>query len=350
MNLNPDILKHIELLVGSIGVILSLFFAIFLLSNRKQQPKANTFLALYLLAFSLRIGKSLFYNYFPIDPIIRNMFLGILLAIGPSVWFYVSLLKNPNKELRFKSYIWHYVPMFVVIGCCWFIPNDSGTISRIFYYSLIVHMAIYSSYSLFFLLKNKPTLASSKEVKIHKWLLFFVITTLIMLLISILISTRIIPYYLGIAFLFSVVVICFSIWALKNPFLFKLETEKYSNSSLNKSEAEDHILKLNQLMNDEKLYLDPELKLSKLSKKIGVSSKLLSQAINQIENINYSQYITQYRVEEAKKRLASEAFENYKISAIAYDSGFNSLSSFNAAFKKHTSITAVQFRKNEGKK
>ena len=96
MEINAQLLKHLELLFGSIGVILSLFFSLFLLITRKQQPKANFFLFIYLLAFSLRIGKSLFFNYFPIDPEIRNIFLGVLLTIGPSIWFYTKFLFQPS--------------------------------------------------------------------------------------------------------------------------------------------------------------------------------------------------------------------------------------------------------------
>jgi Na+-translocating ferredoxin:NAD+ oxidoreductase RnfD subunit len=56
--------------------------------------------------------------------------------------------------------------------------------------------------------------------------------TLIILLFIVLITTRIIPYNMGMAFLFSVVVLLFAVWALKNPFLFLVETEKYATSGL----------------------------------------------------------------------------------------------------------------------
>ncbi|MEL6942615.1 MAG: hypothetical protein AAFO82_08095 [Bacteroidota bacterium] len=65
--MNTELVRHIELLTGSIGVILGLFFADLLFATRQKQPKANLFLAIYLLAFSLRVGKSLFHNYFEIN-------------------------------------------------------------------------------------------------------------------------------------------------------------------------------------------------------------------------------------------------------------------------------------------
>jgi AraC-like DNA-binding protein len=85
--------------------------------------------------------------------------------------------------------------------------------------------------------------------------------------------------------------------------------------------------------------------LTKLSIVIGISSKQLSQIINQIENINYSQYVAMYRIEEAKRLLILPEYKHYKISTVAYESGFNNISSFNAAFKKISNTTAIEYRK-----
>ncbi|MTI30726.1 helix-turn-helix domain-containing protein [Xanthovirga aplysinae] len=101
---------------------------------------------------------------------------------------------------------------------------------------------------------------------------------------------------------------------------------------------------LNSLLKKEKLFLNSELTLTTLSDRMGITSKQLSQVINQVQQENYSQYITRYRIGEAKRMLSSWEYEHYKIAAIAFESGFNSLSSFNAAFKKHTNTTAVKFR------
>ncbi|WP_299886982.1 AraC family transcriptional regulator [uncultured Lacinutrix sp.] len=352
MEVNADILKHIELLIGGIGVIISLLFGIFLLVTKTEQHKANFFLSMYLLAFSLRIGKSLFYNYFPIDPVIRNVFLAVLLAIGPSLWLYVFLRKHPLHQLVNKTHLWHYLPMLIFIALCWIIPNDRSALARLLHYVLIAHIFVYAGYTFYWLLKDKGDKKSTshRERKIDSWLRFFVTTTLIVVIIYFFIIQNIIPYYMGMAFLFSAVIIAFSIWWLQNPFLFKIEAEKYGQSTLEQDEIVELSGTLKRLMTSENLYLDPDLSLGKLSKKMGVTSKRLSQVINQSENMNYSKFITNYRVAEAKKRLVADEYSHLKISAIAYDSGFNSLSSFNAAFKNITSTTAVQYRNSSKQK
>ena len=337
MEANAQLFKHIELLFGSIGVMLSLFFATFLIITYKKQPKANIFLTIYLLAFSLRIGKSLFFNYFPINPVIRNVFLGFLLTIGPSIWFYTNYLSKPDTSINRSKIFIHYVPALLYVMFCWAIPNNHSTIARLFYTFLILHMAVYTVISLIWLYKQPKDVVQNESIK--KWLFYFISVTLFMLVIYFLISNTIIPYYLGTAFLFSVVIIFFGIWALKNPFLFKINREKYSNSSLNYAKSVYSVNQLDVLMEDEKLFLDPELTLA-------ISTKQVSQAINQVHKKNYSQYIATHRVEEAKRLLLLEEYANYKISAIAYDSGFNSISSFNATFKKLTQITAIEYRQS----
>lgn len=342
MEINAQLLRHLELLFGSIGVILSLFFSLFLLITRKQQPKANFFLFIYLLAFSLRIGKSLFFNYFPIDPEIRNIFLGVLLTIGPSTWFYTKFLSQPNTTTKPSRILIHYVVGLLYVIFFWAIPNDGSTIAQFFYTFLILHMALYSLASLIWLFRQPKETPANGGIK--KWLYCFSGVTLFMVIIYFMISNNIIPYYLGTAFLFSVVIIFFGIWAIKNPFLFKINKEKYSNSSLSYEESVYQVNQLDILMTAEKLFLDPDLTLAKTSSQLEISTKELSQAINQVYKINYSQYIANFRVEEAKRLLHLAEYANYKISAIAYDSGFNSISSFNDTFKKFTLSTAVEYR------
>lgn len=79
---------------------------------------------------------------------------------------------------------------------------------------------------------------------------------------------------------------------------------------------------------------------------IGISVKELSQIINQEEQLNYSQFVSKYRIEETKYLLTSPSHSKFTITAIAYDSGFNSISSFNAQFKTRMNNTAISYRKN----
>ena len=340
MELNSEILKHAELLFASIGVSMALFFGVFLLVTYRKRPGANLFLAFFLIAFSLRIAKSLFFNYFPIHPSIRNAFLGLLLLAGPSVWFYISYSLRPRKLQ--KSVFLHFVPFAVMLLLSPVIPNDGSLISRVIYIGLQVHILAYAFYALLRLRKESW---ADKPFPLKNWLLFFNVVTIALAITHIGVFLGWIPY-LSNAFLFSLAILFLAGKALKTPSVFSETRKKYANSSWSSEEIKTSIERLETYMKTKKPYLDPELSLGSLSEQMGMSPKKLSQVINQVQNENYSQYIARYRVEEAKLLLASEKHRHYKIAAIAYESGFNSISSFNSIFRKLTHTTAAAYRQS----
>ena len=105
--------------------------------------------------------------------------------------------------------------------------------------------------------------------------------------------------------------------------------------------------KISKLVVDEKLFLESDLSLSKLSGLLGKSTQQISSVINQYAQRNFNDYINYYRIQNAKQLLLEADSEKYTISSIAFDTGFSSLSSFNGAFKKFEGITPSAFRKNE---
>ena len=119
---------------------------------------------------------------------------------------------------------------------------------------------------------------------------------------------------------------------------------KYAASGLSEEEVQELSQRIGSYMQEEKPYLESSLSMSKLADQLGLNPKLLSQVINQTTGQNYSQYIASLRVAEAQQLLQKPEYTNYKIAAIAYESGFNSLSSFNAYFKKQVGITAIEYR------
>lgn len=94
----------------------------------------------------------------------------------------------------------------------------------------------------------------------------------------------------------------------------------------------------------EKPYLDPELTLTQLAERINISPHHLSQIINEQFQLNFFEYINQFRVEEVKSRICNPKYESYSLLGIAMDSGFNSKSAFNRVFKKLTHQTPSQFK------
>jgi AraC-like DNA-binding protein len=105
------------------------------------------------------------------------------------------------------------------------------------------------------------------------------------------------------------------------------------------------IAALEQKMKTDKPYLDPQLTIDELASAINCSRHHLSQAMNERLSHTFYDYINQYRVAEAKALLADPARASHKIAAIAFDAGFNSISTFNDVFKKIAGQTPTQYRK-----
>ena len=129
----------------------------------------------------------------------------------------------------------------------------------------------------------------------------------------------------------------------KTPILTE-EKVKYSGSTLKEDEAAQYSTQLEEYLRLEKPYLDPELTLTQLAERINISAHHLSQIINEQFQLNFFEYINQFRVEEVKSRISNPKYESYSLLGIAMDAGFNSKSAFNRVFKKITHQTPSQFK------
>ncbi len=120
--------------------------------------------------------------------------------------------------------------------------------------------------------------------------------------------------------------------------------KRYEYSNLTKSEAKGYLDQLKNMMDKEKLYLDPDINLQRVAQKLTILPLYLSQMINENLGQNFSDFINVYRLTEAKNSLLDPKNENLKIIDVALNSGFNSMSSFNAVFKKYNDISPSKFR------
>lgn len=91
------------------------------------------------------------------------------------------------------------------------------------------------------------------------------------------------------------------------------------------------------------LYQDPTLTLTDLANHLGTNRNVVSRAINQEFGLNFNDFINQRRVEAVIARLRAGEHEQSTLLGIALDCGFNSKTTFNRAFKRHTKLTPRQF-------
>ena len=97
-------------------------------------------------------------------------------------------------------------------------------------------------------------------------------------------------------------------------------------------------------MEEKKPYTDSNLSLHQLAEMLDMTPHNLSEVINTGLNQNFFDFVNQYRVENVKRDVTDEQKGHLKLLSIALDAGFNSKSSFNAIFKKHTGMTPSEYR------
>ena len=111
---------------------------------------------------------------------------------------------------------------------------------------------------------------------------------------------------------------------------------------LSAQEAQQIVDKIDGLMMQQQLFLDLDLTLTRLSKKLLIPARQISVAVNQVHGKNISRVINEYRIAYAKTLLSSS---EDSITQIYLDSGFQTKSNFNREFVRITGKTPSQFRR-----
>ncbi len=117
---------------------------------------------------------------------------------------------------------------------------------------------------------------------------------------------------------------------------------RYETSALTPARVESLWEALEAAMVEQKPYLDNELRIADLAEQVNVPAHHLSQVINQQAGRNFFDFINQYRVEEARRLLDDGQLS---MTAVAFESGFNSQSAFYRQFKKVTGLTPRQYQR-----
>lgn len=116
-------------------------------------------------------------------------------------------------------------------------------------------------------------------------------------------------------------------------------------SSLTDAFAGECLKKLKYLMEVDKVYKDENLTLTLLAQKLKIHRYQLSELLNIHLNRSFPEYINYHRIEEAKRILLSQEGEQKKVTALAQEVGFNTMTAFYKAFKRCTGKTPKEYRK-----
>lgn len=369
------LLNAIELLAG----FQAFLFALYLLFKKEGKNLSNFFIALFLILLAYNVldfFADMVFNRWS-ENISTFMQLFIYLA-APALYLHIKTSLFPNYRLKWKD-MWHTLPFFLLLSVVislLIIETTTGSVTGqterviglIFYGVLYAQTYLYLYYAYRLLQKHKGIFFenySNTNTKRYAYLSNLILLVAILFLLSMLnIFTRWVFHFESFSFISYVVIIAvlmlfcwLTILGLRSPELFIDAKEaqpsvkklvKYSTENSNmKSEAENTILvdQVNQYMKKEEPFLDPALTLHALAKQTGISSRELSILINHHLNKHFFDFVNEYRIEKAKEIMRNSNDDKQTILEIIYEVGFNSKSSFNTAFKKHTGLTPTEFKR-----
>lgn len=118
----------------------------------------------------------------------------------------------------------------------------------------------------------------------------------------------------------------------------------YQKSLLSQKDREIYMKKILDYMDNEKPYLDFEIKQSDIAKNLSMTIHQFSEVLNVCLEKNFNSFINLYRVNEAKNLIKNPKYKDFKILAIGYEAGFNSKTSFNRVFKQLVGKTPSEYR------
>ena len=121
--------------------------------------------------------------------------------------------------------------------------------------------------------------------------------------------------------------------------------EKYLRTKLDEETLEEYHRRIKSFIIAGQGYLDPELSVPAVADECGIPLHHVSQTINTKYGKSFHLLMMELRVRHSERLLSDADSREKSIIEIAFDSGFNSKSNFNMAFKKIHGITPTEFRK-----
>lgn len=345
--------------LSGLGITNGVLFGMYLL--RKGQGEAqitNQYLGYFMLLLSLRFAITTL-SYFYRSPEWYFVDLGLVfnLALGPCFLAYVySVFRAPLPASFWIKQLLPAIGLGVLavlartvlpIGSFfepfkngWFMVNQLTLLHWILYLVYAYHWSK---------LRFAEKKAQGWDVqKMQEWLWGLLLFMGILILGYSFNNAKVLCVIFCPLF-YTIIVYLILAYFIKNHTLFQKTQvwEKAKPSPLKTGQVAQLKVQLQRLMEQEQAFRDPELNLDKLAQQVGSSSHALSHYINTYEGCNFPDWLNRFRVDYACQLLLDPQYAQLKIAALAYESGFNTLSVFNGAFKKVVGCTPSEFRRME---
>lgn len=358
----------------AISTIVGLTFGLLLLLTKRKNKAANTFMAIVVIIMSLwltwvYIADTKIIDYYP-----RLTWIPItsyLLIVGPALYFYVRKLITPDFKLKKSDYL-HFSPLLLDLTFHGFQIVDSyhsgvpihrtktfEVLSPFFQLMAIISVAIYVTLSIkkiktftSLLIENYSNNEKYKLTWLKRIVYFFGIMWVLWLPYTFIdyfffdyqLNFK---YYYPLYFIMGIVSVWMGMEAFLRPeyIIVQLKASK-SKKTIIIDDLGEKINWLQDQMEQNLFFLNPELTLNTLAENLQIHPNLLSRIINEGTKKNFSDFINEYRVHTVIEKIKNPSYKKITLIGIAHESGFNSKTSFYRTFKKFTNKTPTDYLKS----
>jgi AraC-like DNA-binding protein len=347
------------------------FFSGLLISTKRPFTVANRLMSAWLfmicseLILALLNSKLIGMYAFPF----------FAFTYGPLLYLYVLFMTRPGRLFNWLSLI-HFIPFAVFFAVSvifrdipllkdlrsFFEPDRFISLRIVYSTSFFLSVSVYSILSFIEIRKHQKELhdliSFTSRVLTLNWLKILSVSYYTAFLVLFILGGlnmigNFIPFdpYFVIFCSITLFSSVYSFYGIKQPVIFgeelkidKRESEKYIKSGLKEKQATEYLSQLLDIMTNDKPYLNRDLSIQDLSSLSGIPRHYITQILNENHGKNFFTFINDYRVNEVITRFGDPANNSFTILAIAYDSGFNSKTTFNAIFKSVTGMTPSEYR------
>lgn len=371
-----------------------IFTLLLLYSGIRNEHKSSFWLAAFIFLCAMYIapfmlGYAGWYGRDPYEDILFFIPFQQLFLLPPLLYFYVKSSLNPSFRFERKDWL-HFVPaiLYAVYSLIVWI-TDTMILDKYYFYAIerdkdfsawyqiagfvMLVFYLFESLKLYRKYKKKTyDTVSFADSILHLWIQRFLIAFLGLLLIRALFFIinpewanfgRKYWYYLSFSILFYYIALSGYVHSIKMnlqflpkldsnaavDFLAEADNQQTPTKTNEKTEfsitSADKILqkKLEKFMTEAQLFTNPNLTLFDVASKLNTHPKKVSNIINKGFKMNFNDFVNAYRTKEVIKKVQANEDDVKTLLGIALESGFNSKSTFNRAFKKHTKQTPKEY-------
>ena len=297
-------------------------------------------------------------------------------AMMPALYLSVLHYTSPDKVFKKREYL-HLLPFFIFFICAasfvvgqrelLFNPEAIPAVIKMGF-EIIIKLSIPVQLVVYWLLAYRKLINHQQNIELVtsntspvnlnwlKLLLFGVLAMIVINLVDRIYANEFMVEYAPLGYLVCILFVAYFFIGQKEIYPYQeselksiseIINQKPKDVSIKQRFSENTLMQLKvrliDLMENERVFLDNELGLPELAQEMNISSHDLSYLLNEGFGVNFFQFINSYRVEEAKQLMLSEKYRHLNILGIAYNAGFNSKTTFNTAFKKETGLSPSQF-------